>query len=183
MDKVVLSLDGSEESRAAVQWCIDNLEPATKLIAVCGISEMQEFVLGVPPFESTAEQAIEEAFKTRWIEPLRRAGFDCEARVVHGGAAPALLGVIEREQPDALVVGKAPHSSLADTIVSGWLFRLVHQMPCPIVLVPDTVEQISHVWNRRADQLAADERGPSWVVTPMAKASSSRAGHGGPARV
>src|SRR5438445_7265407 len=128
MDKVVLNLDGSEESRAAVRWCIDNLDPATKVIAVCGISEMEEFVLGVPLLDPTAEQAIEEAFKTRWIEPLRRAGFDCEARVVHQAAAPALLQVIQREQPDALVVGKAPHNLLADTIVSGWLFRLVHQM-------------------------------------------------------
>jgi len=65
MDKVVLSLDGSEESRAAVRWCIHNRDPATKVIAVCGISEMEEFVLGVPLFDPTAEQAIEEAFKTR----------------------------------------------------------------------------------------------------------------------
>jgi hypothetical protein len=68
MDKVVLSLDGSEESRAAVRWCIHNLDPATKVIAVCGISEMEEFVLGVPLFDPTAEQAIEEAFKTRGDE-------------------------------------------------------------------------------------------------------------------
>jgi hypothetical protein len=137
MDKVVLSLDGSNASHAAVQWCAQHLASATMVIAVCGISELGEFVIGIPPFDlPSSEAGIEECVQYEWTEPLRRAGLQCEPRLVHRRQAAALLQVVADEQPDALVIGKPARRTLRDIVGGSALNKVIHHAGCPIVLVP-----------------------------------------------
>ncbi|HZP15378.1 MAG TPA: universal stress protein [Nocardioides sp.] len=136
MGKVVLSVDGSEAGRAATEWCVENLAPGTTVIAVCGISDLAEVVLGLPGFDEPGEHGLEEALNTRWSEPLRRAGLYCIPRLVHHRPMAALLEVVAEELPDAVIVGKGPHRAWAEAFVADSPLPLVHRMPCPVVLVP-----------------------------------------------
>jgi universal stress protein family protein len=143
MDKVILSLDGSEASHAAVQWCAQHLAPATVVIAVCGIGEFGEFVIGIPPFDMPSSEAgIEECVEHEWTEPLRRAGLHCEPRLVHRRQAPALLQVVTLEQPDALVIGRPPRRPLRDIVGGSAFNKVIHHAGCPIVLVPSDSEAV-----------------------------------------
>lgn len=136
MDKVVLSVDGSEAGCAATEWCVRNLAPGTTVIAVCGISDLAEVVLGLPGFDEPGEHGLEDALHTRWSEPLRRAGLNCIPRLVHHRPMVALLEAVAEEHPDAVVVGKGPHRAWVDAFVPDSPLPLVHRMPCPLVLVP-----------------------------------------------
>lgn len=158
MDKVVVSLDGSEASRAAVGWCADHLEPGTLVIAVCGIGSLGEFVLGVPPFDlPDSEARIVETFRQEWCEPLRRANLRCEARVVHRRQVAALLEVALVEHPDAVVVGKSVRTTFSELV--GPLNRLTHRLPCTVVMVPagtghDQGHRVRSTWTVSADRKA-----------------------------
>ena len=146
MDKVIVSLDGSDASHAAVRWCAQQLAPATTVIAVCGIGEFGEFVISIPPFDlPSSEAGIEECVAHEWTEPLRQAGMHCEPRLVHRRQAAALLEVVALEQPDALVIGNPPRRPLCDIIGGGALNNLIHHAGCPVVLVPTD----SHAVHRR----------------------------------
>ena len=131
MERVVVSVDGSEAGKAAVAWCARHLTVGTAVIAVCGISELGEFAVSMPPFE-LAEERIEDCFKTTWCKPLRDAGLLCEARLVHLRQAAALAEVARVEQPDALVIGQRPTGIFG----GGKLARLLRRPPCPVVVVP-----------------------------------------------
>jgi len=136
MGKVVLSVDGSEAGHAATEWCVRNLAPGTTVIAVCGISDLAEVVLGLPGFDEPGEHGLKESLNTTWSEPLRRAGLHCVPRLVHHRPMAALLKVVAEERPDAVVIGKGPHRALLDGLTPESPLPLVHRMPCAVVLVP-----------------------------------------------
>jgi len=137
LKKVVLSVDGSPESRAAIAWCTDNLSPDTTIVAVCGVSDVGEFVIGLPLFDEAGDaNELHRALETRWVAPLRQAGFECQTRFLHHGQAAAVRAVVDEEQPDAVIVGKGAHGALRDNVAPGVGAALSHHMPCPVILVP-----------------------------------------------
>jgi nucleotide-binding universal stress UspA family protein len=136
MSKVVVSVDGSEASKAAVRWCAEQLPADTVVVAICGLSLVSEFVLSVPPAPSDSENRIEDVFQHEWCQPLIDAKLEVEPRLVHEGDAAALIETAAKEQPGALVVGKEPHHTLGDFFSASPLHQLLHKMPCPLIIVP-----------------------------------------------
>jgi nucleotide-binding universal stress UspA family protein len=137
LKKVVLSVDPSPESRAATAWCVENLSPATIIVAVCGINDVGEFVIGLPLFDQAGDAAeLHRALESRWVAPLREAGFDCRPRFMHHTQATAIREAVADEHPDAVIVGKAAHGALREHLAPGLAGVLTHHMPCPVILVP-----------------------------------------------
>jgi nucleotide-binding universal stress UspA family protein len=138
MRKVVVSVDGSAASKAAVCWCVANLPSDAVVVAVCGMSLVSEFALSVSPLPSDSEQRIEDVFRNEWCQPLVGAGFEVRPKLVREDDADALVHAAAKERPDALIIGKMPHHALADFFAAGALHEVLHQMPCPILIVPAT---------------------------------------------
>jgi len=136
MSTVVVSVDGSVESKAAVRWCAEHLPADTVVVAVCGLSLVSEFAVSVPPLPSDSENRIEDVFRREWCQPLIEAGLQVRPKLVHEDDANALLDAAAQEKPDALVLGKVGHHTLADLFSVSPLHRVVHRMPCPLILVP-----------------------------------------------
>jgi nucleotide-binding universal stress UspA family protein len=136
MGTVVVSVDGSEASNAAVRWCAEHLPKGTRLVAICGINVLSEFALTVPPLPSDSERRIQDVFENDWCAPLTEAGLELHPRLVHENDARALLDVAAKEHPAAMVIGKEPHHSLADFFAVSPLHRVIHEIPCPLIIVP-----------------------------------------------
>jgi len=136
MKKVVVSVDGSDASKAAVQWCAEHLPAGTIVVALCGLSLFSEFALSVPPLPSDSENRIEDVFLREWCAPLAAADIELRPRLVHEDDAKALLDTAAQEAPDALVIGKERHHTLGDFFSVSPLHRILHGMPCPLILVP-----------------------------------------------
>jgi hypothetical protein len=136
MKKVVVNVDGSPASKAAVAWCAEHLPADTVVVAICAISVASEFAMSVPPMPSDSENRIEDVFRREWCQPLIDAGVDVQPKLVHEADAHALLDAAQSETPGALVLGKEPHHTLADLFEAAPLHRIVHRMPCPLIIVP-----------------------------------------------
>jgi nucleotide-binding universal stress UspA family protein len=136
MKKVVVSVDGSDASKAAVQWCADHLPTGTVVVAICSLSLVSEFTLSVPPLPSDSENRIEDVFLREWCAPLAAADVELRPRLLHEDDAAAILDTARQEAPDALVIGKERHHTLGDFFSISPLHRILHTMPCPLILVP-----------------------------------------------
>ena len=139
LDKVVVGVDGSDASRAAVQWCASHLEPGTTVVAVCGTIDLASISV---EFMSAAwylhMASTEQALKEYWCQPLRRAGLRCDCRLVYGSQAAALCEIASQEHADALVVGKPSHRAAIDALLGGTVRKVIHRPPCPLIVVPSS---------------------------------------------
>ena len=166
MDRVVVSVDGTAASRAAVEWCAHHLRPGVSVIAVCGVSFLGEFALGLPPFETSAS-GIGDCADTIWCEPLRAAGLRCTPRLVHRRQVSALAEVTRREHADLLVIGRQSRHGLADIVIGNGFDRLVHRPPCPLVIVPATDQRGAATTQPDAGSVGSAGRSASPPLDPF----------------
>jgi nucleotide-binding universal stress UspA family protein len=135
--KVVLSADSTDEGDTARRWCADHLDRRDTVIAVAGINQVGELVMGVPPFDSLGgERELLTQIEHDYCSPLDAAGVVCTARITPAGQARAVAEVAVREAADLIVVGKRAHGPIADAFLGEVASQLVHHPPCPVVVVP-----------------------------------------------
>ena len=120
MRTVIVSVDGTTESRAAVQWCALNLTSRDHVIAVGAVGAGGEFILELPGFDDVSPSEVRDAFRRRWCAPLDAAGLDWEAVFLHSQQGVAIADIIDGEQPDLVVVGKPQHLAV-DLLLHGQL--------------------------------------------------------------
>ena len=135
--KVVLSAETGHAGSAAREWCIQHLGPADEVVAVIGLSNVNELVLGIPPFDGlVTEGELLAVVEHDFCRLLQRAGIPCVARFRRETQARALADAAADEGADLIVIGKQPHGWLADAVLGPVAVHVVHRPPCPVVVVP-----------------------------------------------
>lgn len=133
--RIVIGVDGSEESRRAIDW-VGEVAPmvAAEVVAV----EVEEPILEWTPSTSPenwrrdAERRIEER-----TAPLTEAGLTVAAvaqRDLH--PADGLLGVAGARHGDLLVVGTRGLGGFSGLRAGGVALKVLHRANLPVVLVP-----------------------------------------------
>ena len=135
--KVVLSAETGPAGDAAREWCITHLGPADEVIAVIGLSNVNELVLGIPPFDGlVTEGELLAVVEHDFCRRFQKAGIRCVARFRRETQARAIADAAADEGADLIVIGKRPHSWLADAVLGPVAVHVVHHPPCPVVVVP-----------------------------------------------
>ncbi len=134
--KVILNAEASERGQGAREWCRSHLGAGDEVIAVLAMTPVGEFALAVPPVAGIGDEKRLRAGVESQCRSLRDAGIRCEARVVIDSAERALLEIAEAEHADLIVVGKRPHGAIVDTVLNDTAAHIVHNPPCPVVVVP-----------------------------------------------
>lgn len=137
--KIVVGIDGSEESLAAVRWAVDEARHRDASVDVVHV--WHYVYLGDPLGVSAVASAdnIEESARLVIDEALTHAGADGEAvgitgRAIEGAAAKVLLE--EAATADLLVVGRRGRGGFIGLLLGSVAQQVAHHAPCPVVIVP-----------------------------------------------
>lgn len=143
--KILLPIDGSElsqhEARFAIELVRHGLQASFLVVNVQAPATLYEMVTAPDP--QTRENAAQGA-GLHALEPaldlLRGAGIPCEATVVAGDPAHALVDLIEAEGIDMVVVGTRGMGALASAFRGSVAQSLLHDSPVPVLLVKEPPE-------------------------------------------
>ncbi len=137
--RIVVGVDGSESSRAALGWALKQAHLTGAVVEAVTAWEFPA-VYGYPApminvnFEElaarVAKDAIAEATSGAEADPIYY-------KVVEGNAASALLR--ESAGADLLVVGSRGHGGFVEALLGSTGQHCVHHATCPVVVIRDSV--------------------------------------------
>jgi nucleotide-binding universal stress UspA family protein len=134
---IVLGLDGSDASEAAVPVAAELARLATAEIVVVHVEERIAARGGVEPAHLDQDELTARIEAT--ANELRAAGGDVRVEIavdLIGGPARAIAEVATQVQADIVVVGSRGHSGLAGVLLGSVAQKLLHLAPCPVLVVP-----------------------------------------------
>ncbi len=141
MKRIIVGVDGSAGSRAALQWAAGEaaLHGAT-LVAVHAWQPPAVYGTGFAPVPVVPpDGTYEEAAKELLEEALREATLDhpdvtYERDVVEG--APGEVLVSMSADADLVVVGSRGHGNLVGMLLGSVSQHVAHRALCPVVIIP-----------------------------------------------
>jgi len=139
---VVVGVDGSDESLRAARTAA-GLAKATgaKLLIVTVVRPPEGWwgVVGSPPPASALADALADAQRKvldHTIEATSLDDIDFDTVEEIGDPAARLVAVCEDNDADVLVIGKQGEGLLRRVVLGSVAHHLVHEAPCPVLLVP-----------------------------------------------
>lgn len=144
MKKIVVGVDGSATSRAALRWAVD--EGRRHGASVTAVHAWHDPYTGSAlPFapgllDPTSYQAVGERLLDSVINEVDVSGLAEPVRrlVVHGSAAQALVEAAE--DADLLVVGSRGRGGFAGLLLGSVSQQVIHHAPCPVLVLPPVEE-------------------------------------------
>ncbi|HVF32604.1 MAG TPA: universal stress protein [Acidimicrobiales bacterium] len=136
MARIVVGVDGSDVSRAALAFALDEARlRGARLDVVVAWHEPYSAAAIAPiatdpaVFSDAATRTLEDALASSDL-----TGVEIGRRVERGGPAEALLRAAEGA--DLLVVGSRGHGGFTGLLLGSVSQQVVHHAPCPVVVVP-----------------------------------------------
>lgn len=134
---VLVGVDGSPGSRAAVRWLRDKLGLADRAVIAAEVE--QPFVEWTPPHSpKNWRRRVEQRIRDDFAADLTAAGIDFRPVAVRGSnAAHALLEAAEEERVDVIVVGLRGLGGFTGLRAGGVALKTLHRADRPVILVPE----------------------------------------------
>lgn len=135
---VVVGVDGSEGSSAALSWSIETARRlGSPVSAVFGYSPWAGMLFAIPPFDADAtRELLRSRFQDDWCAPLTEADVEHARRFVSDDPARALLQVADEEDAVLITVGAHGHSGWSPHVLGGVTAKVLHHAHCPVAVVP-----------------------------------------------
>lgn len=139
MGKIVVGVDGSEGSRAALRWA--RQEAALRACPMVAVTVWQYPVLttlpafgALPPIEDLSKEADTSLRQVLADEGVELDGdVEVDTVVAEGAAAASLLEAAD--DADLLVVGSRGHGGFTGMLLGSVSQHVVNHAPCPVVVV------------------------------------------------
>jgi nucleotide-binding universal stress UspA family protein len=151
MDPIVVGIDGSSASRAALRWALAEarLRSAPLRVVHSWTPPYGSAAIGLDP---TIEPMMGPAYDPELLETVRTGaesilgtelaelsaesqGLEIEPVLFEGPPAEALVAQAENAQ--LLVVGSRGHGGLTGLLLGSVSQHVAQHAPCPLVIVPD----------------------------------------------
>jgi nucleotide-binding universal stress UspA family protein len=138
--RIVVGIDGSEESRRALQWACKEaaLRDAALEVVHAYSAPWEYWAVPVPPVPLTeVESAQRRLLETEVAAVL---GDQQQTRVEHVliNDLPARALIEQGKGADLLVLGTRGKGGFAGVLLGSVSQHVVHHAPCPVVIVPTT---------------------------------------------
>lgn len=132
---IVVGVDGSEGSAAAVRWCA-NVASAAQA-EVLAVYAFEPFLEWVPDYDPRSWRRRAEREMDDWVAPLRSAGVFVRTRIIKDiHPVAALATAIGEEAAGLAVVGARGLGGFSGLRLGRVPIQLVHHTQIPIVVVP-----------------------------------------------
>ncbi len=138
--RIVVGVDGSDTSLAALRWALHEAELRGAALTVVhawqhvymgGIAGLAAYSIPQTELEQDAQIALDRAIKQAGPAP---AGVDVTPILTEGKPATVLIDAAHGA--DLLVVGSRGHGGFAGLLMGSVSQQCAHHAPCPIVIVP-----------------------------------------------
>ena len=139
MERIVVGVDGSQSSRDALRWAVDEARRRNAALEavyawhqpfVIGYEYMGEMNIG--GFEDEAQQLLDAA-----VGEVDTTGVPSVERIlVAGGAAESLVEAAKGAA--LLVVGSRGRGGFSGLLLGSVSHQAAHHAPCPVVIIPPT---------------------------------------------
>jgi len=165
---VVVGLDGSVESMAALQWAGSVIDHDGVIHAIAAISPARELAIAAVQIDSAQVITnLTRELEADWTAPLRAAGHNVVCQVVEDDPADALLHVSATVDADLIVVGVHAKPKHAPRTVGRVTAKLVHHTDRPLAIVDDDVDGPRAEFSTvvaHADSLATTDTAAQWAA-------------------
>lgn len=142
VDKIVVAVDGSEQSTAAAVTAADMARSSgasLDLITVVRPPEGWWGLEGAPPTPEALADAMtagRQEVLNRTLESIDRTGLTVDTIEELGDPVSAIIGHCERVDADLLVIGRRGAGLVERMLIGSVADRLAHTAPCPLLIVP-----------------------------------------------
>jgi nucleotide-binding universal stress UspA family protein len=138
MERIVVGVDGSDESRAALRWALAEAQLRHASLEVVHVWEPAyagAYPFAMPPYDVTAIEHGARTLVESMLEHEDLSGLGAPVvRTIVCGSAAAVL--IERSAGAAIVaVGARGHGGFSRLLLGSTSTQLVHHARCPVVVV------------------------------------------------
>ena len=135
---VVVGLDGSCQSRQALDWARSEVGPEARIHAVHVIAPIAELALDAALGDSVMMRHRRElSMRTEWLDGIAAADDRVVPQIREGGVASSLMAVADDVDAEAVVVGHHPHARFGPRFVGHVAADLLHHSDRPVIVVPD----------------------------------------------
>jgi nucleotide-binding universal stress UspA family protein len=135
--KIVLALDGSPESLAAIPYARELAQRDGGSIEAVHVREILMGRAGGQTLNANEDEVI--AMVRRTVEELAKSGIDITldtATTAAGGPAHVIADVARRAEADVIVMGTRGRGQVAGLLLGSVTQRLLHLAHCPVLAVP-----------------------------------------------
>jgi nucleotide-binding universal stress UspA family protein len=138
MRRIVVGVDGSQTSAAALRWGVDEarLHEAMLDVVLAWSYPPMTSITGIVPPPAFADDDLEAAARATleaMLDGLDTSGVELTRHVVHGRAAESLLGAAKGA--DLLVVGSRGRGGFSGLLLGSVSQQCAHHADCPVVIV------------------------------------------------
>lgn len=138
-DMIVVGVDGSPGSAAAVAWCAE-VAPALGA-RVTAVMALEWYLEWVPESNPRSWRRQAEHDLSAWVEPLRRSRVAVETEIVRDNhPVAAIAESAATHDARLIVVGTHGLGGFTHMRLGGVAVQLVHHTGLPVVLVPEKAQ-------------------------------------------
>jgi nucleotide-binding universal stress UspA family protein len=136
MKEIMVAVDGSDGSRAAVDEAVELAGALGAHITFASVRKAPSSVLGTPYYECrlARDLGIARAVVNAGVERARRAGIEADGRVLEGSAVDEILSFADNSGADLIVMGSRGHGALAGALLGSVSDAVVQHSNVPVLV-------------------------------------------------
>ena len=143
--RIVVGLDGSADSQAALQWALEMAKGMGSTVTAVYAVDLPSFYpepAVTLQFDDGWRKTMRTEFEEMWCKPLREAGIRYRAVMEDGRAASVISRVAQAEGADIIVVGRRGRGGVAELLLGSVSHELVLRSRIPLLVIePEPVKK------------------------------------------
>ena len=140
MKEILVAIDDSDGSRAAVDEAVGLAGPLGAHITFLSVRKAPSTLLGTPYYECrlARDLGVARAAVNNALAKARETGVDARAEVLEGSAVDEILSFADNSHADLIVMGSRGHGALAGALLGSVSSAVAQHANVPVLVAKQT---------------------------------------------